>query len=161
MNRPIALLAFLLALVAFAPEAWAQGRDAPTRPAPSASAAQQVDIEMMVVHATNDHDRVDPRLRSLLPHLRHLNYTGFDVLEVRRDELETREETTFAIVGERRMNVRLLEVDDRQAKVRVRMYNQKGRVLDTTVSIHRNRSFIVAGPQHEGGVLILPVTARY
>lgn len=159
--RPTSMVArVLIALaLALAPPAFAQGKPSPPERAEPVS--QRVDVELMVVHATNAHSRVDSRLRALLPHLRHLNYTGFDVLEVRRDDLSPAQETTFSIAGDRRMKLQLLEVDERQAKLRVRMYNQQGRLLDTTVSIHRNRSFIVAGPQHDGGVLILPVTARY
>jgi hypothetical protein len=41
------------------------------------------------------------------------------------------------------------------------MYTAKNKILDTTVSIHRNKSFMVAGPKHEDGVLVLPLTARY
>lgn len=156
LSRWLQLLMLALALGASAP-AFAQR--APT-PAP-ARVSQRVSVEMMVVYATNSHDRVDPRLRSLLPHLRHLNYTGYEVLDVRTDTLSPHQETTFAIVGGRRMQVELLDVDDQQARMRVRMFKDSRRLLDTTVSIHRNRSFIVAGPHHQDGVLILPMTARY
>ena len=160
------LQAALLLLLGGVPTAWAQGRPppdrrpVPTKPQPPPP-TQEVEVEILVVHATNDHQKVDPRLRSLLPHLRHLNYTGFDVLDVRRDDLSERDETSFGIAGGRRMQVELLDVDPSRARMRVRMYDGQRRLLDTTVSIHRNRSFIVAGPKHQGGVLILPMTARY
>ncbi|MBW1878027.1 MAG: hypothetical protein JRI25_03325 [Deltaproteobacteria bacterium] len=153
------LLQFLMLVLALGASAPAFAQRGPT-PAP-ARASQRVSIEMMVVYATNSHKRVDPRLRSLLPHLRHLNYSGYEVLDVRTDSLGPHQETTFSIVGGRRMQVELLGIDDRQARIRVRMFKESRRLLDTTVSIHRNRSFIVAGPHHRDGVLILPMTARY
>ena len=141
-------------------DAWAA--DLPGHNAPGERpAAAKVEVEVMVVHATNAHSRVDARLKPLLPHLRHLNYSGYSVLDVRSDDLGPGQETSFSIVGGRRLQIQLIEKDDRRARIRVRMFNSSGRVLDTTVSIHRDRSFIVAGPHHEDGVLILPLTARY
>jgi len=159
------LLGVVLGLFGASP-ALAQVRPPPGhRPPPAAAhrapAAQKVDVQVMVVLATNAHNRVDPRLKSLLPHLQHLNYTGYEVLDVRNNELAPGQETSFGIAGGRRMEVQLLGRDDTQARMRVRMYSGSRRLLDTTVSIHRNRSFIVAGPEHAGGVLILPMTARY
>ena len=41
------------------------------------------------------------------------------------------------------------------------MSSEKGVLMDTTVSIHRNRAFMIAGPSYEDGKLILPLTVRY
>ena len=38
---------------------------------------------------------------------------------------------------------------------------QGGKLLDTTLSVNRNGTFIVAGPKHKDGVLVLPLTAKY
>lgn len=129
--------------------------------APSAALPARVSIDTMVVHATNAHGNVDSRLRSILPHLQHLSYKGYSVLDTRSDELSPGGETSFTVAGDRRVTVELIERDATQARIRVGMYSGSRRLLDTTVSIHRNKSFIVAGPAYEDGVLILPMTARY
>ncbi len=157
--RLAAVAALGLGLVGVAPQALAQSR--PPAPAPSAPVAQKVAVEVMVVHATNAHTRVDARLKAMLSHLKHLNYTGYEVLDVRANDLTPGQESSFAIAGGKRMVVGLIEHDERQARLRVRMYSGSRGLLDTTVSVHRNRSFIVAGPEYEGGVLILPMTASY
>lgn len=157
-----------LALLAMGSDALAQGRPItpPGAPTPLVDGprtpVQRVQVELMVVHATNAHTNVDAQLEPLLPHLKFLNYTGFTVVGDNKRSLGLKQDADFTVVGGRKVNVELLDRTEREAKIRVRMFNDAGeKLLDTTVSIHRNKSFIVAGPRHDGGVLILPVTARY
>ena len=164
MKAALALGALLLALLGAPMEAAAQGRPSP---APTSTvhqrpvAAGKVSVQLLVVHATNSHKRVDGQLRPLLPHLRFISYTGFSVLETHEASLAPTQSQTFSIAGGRRVEVKLLSRSETEAKLQVSMHRADRKLLDTTVRIHRNRSFIVAGPKHEGGVLILPVTARY
>ena len=48
-----------------------------------------------------------------------------------------------------------------RARVRVEMSGNDGKLLDTTVSINRGGTFIVAGPKVKDGILMLPVRADY
>lgn len=132
-------------------------------PAPSAPAplAATVAVEMLVVYAHNESDRVDAELRSVMQQLRFTRYRSFTKLEAHPATLHPQEETSFTIAGDRRVKLQLLSHDAEQAKLRLRMFNQEGKLLDTTVSIHRNRSFMVAGPRYEQGVLILPISVSY
>lgn len=160
---PLLLAGLAVGLLGGTP-AFAQGRPPPTGGslvAPTASLPAKVSIDTMVVHATNSHSQVDSRLASMLPHLQHLSYTGYSVLDTRRDEVSPGGEASFTVAGDRRVTVQLIDRDATQARIRVGMYAGSRRLLDTTVSIHRNKSFIVAGPEYEGGVLMLPMTARY
>ncbi len=152
----------VLMAVTLAGPALAQQPPPGGRPPPTQTAAQKVTIELVVVHATNANTTVDPKISpDIIKHLKFLNYTSFSHLADYNASLALKQETTFSIVGGRRVKVQLLNRSSTEAKIRVRMYNGQGKLLDTTVSIHRNRSFIVAGPKHAGGVLILPVTATY
>jgi hypothetical protein len=144
----------------------AQGRPAPSRPAPSAPAApmaSKVSVEIMVVHASNKYDRTDAALAPVMKHLRFLQaqYSGFKLLSKESRPVAVGGEHTFSVVGGRRVKVNVVERNPSQVKVRIRMFNESGAMLDTTVSIHRNKSFMVGGPKYDDGVLILPLTARY
>jgi hypothetical protein len=129
---------------------------------PSAKApVGKVGVELMVVHAHNEDGKVDPRLTGIMQNLRFIKFKGFRLLDTHPASLGPAQESTFSIVGGRQIRVQLLERDAKQAKVRVRMFSGDAKVLDTTVSIHRNRSFMLAGPKHNGGVLIFAVSVKY
>lgn len=142
----------------------ALAQPASPRPAarPPQPAAGKVQVEVMVVHATNSHQRVDPRLGGVMKSLKFLKFQGFELLNTHTDGLSVGQEATFTVVGGRRVRVQLISRDERQATLRIRMFNSAdNQRIDTTVSVHRNRSFMVAGPRHRDGVLILPVSAKY
>jgi hypothetical protein len=127
----------------------------------AAPAKAKVEVELMVVHATNAHDRVDPRLQPVLQHLRFLQFKGFTLLSSEARPIAVGSGHTFPVVGDRRVTIDVVERDEAQVKLRVRMFNDKGLFLDTTIRIHRNKSFMVGGPDHDGGKLLLPITAQY
>jgi len=133
----------------------------PVRLAQNAPVAGKVDVELMVVQASNDHNRVDPKLQSILKHLKFTNFKGFTHLSSERHQLAQGQDHTYTVAGGRRVKIILLARDEKRAKLRIQMFNAKNKILDTTVSVHRNKSFMVAGPRHAGGVLLLPVTPRY
>ncbi|MCO4744187.1 MAG: hypothetical protein KC912_05325 [Proteobacteria bacterium] len=154
----LAALATALLMGGFTPS------EASAQPAPrgaSARTSQSVTVELLVVHATNQHRNVDASLKSVERHFKFLNYTGFTRLDRDSESLGVGDQTTVTVVGGRSMKVTLIEVDDRAAKLRVQLYKNTSKLLDTTVSIHRNRSFMVAGPQHDGGMLVFPLTVSY
>lgn len=150
------LVALLSAFGVAAPDAFAQ-----TRPPPASPVGDRVSVDVMVVHATNAHSKVDPRVATLRRQLSHLAYTGYSVLETRTESLAPGAETTLTIAGGRRLKIKMIEHDERAARMRVRMFRDSDLTLDTTVTVSRNRSFIVAGPKYEGGVLLIPLTANY
>lgn len=123
-------------------------------------AASRVDVEIQVVHANNS-GKVDPQLAGVVENLSFLRYSGFKLLDTHPAKLGPGQETTFNIAGGRKLKVTLVSRDARAAKIRVLMSSDKGVLMDTTVSIHRNRAFIIAGPSYEDGKLVLPLTVRY
>lgn len=148
--------------------------DAQPRPAdrPSANKSQEevrrsaprsgkVEVQLMVVHATDSHSKVDARLSRLKRYLSHLRFTGYELLDTHRAQLSTRGSETFAIAGGRKVTIELLSKDDRRARMRIQVTAKGGKLLDTTLSVNRNGTFIVAGPKYEDGILVMPLTARY
>ena len=122
----------------------------------------RVDLRVHVIHATEAHATIDPRLEKLQRYLRHLRYTGYDLLETKKVPLSARGKQTFSIAGDRKVTVELLSKDAKKARLRVKIIGRKGqKLLDTTLAVPRNGTFIVAGPKYKGGILVLPLTARY
>lgn len=169
MIRSFVAAAFVLLL---APSlAWAQSAPRPAprpAPAPSAPAAQasrpaaeRVALQVWVVHATDAEQGVDPRLAPLASSFRYLKYQGYRLLSTQSAELPESGDATFTVEGGRRLTLTLVSADDARARVRAEMTNAEGKVLDTTVSINRDGTFVIAGPRYQDGILILPIRASY
>lgn len=165
MRRLLPLL--LAGILASSAPATAQSRPGPTPRAPAAeegdrSRATKVEVRVMEVYATDTHSNVDPKLDRLTRYLSHLRYTGFELLDTHTVSLAPNGSQTFTIAGGRKMEVTVLGKDDRRVKMRVEVTGGKGgKLLDTTLSVNRNGTFIVAGPKYKDGVLVLPLTAKY
>jgi len=126
-----------------------------------AASGTKVNIRLMVVHATNENGRVDKRLERIAKHLKNLRYSGFSLLGDHSAQLAQKGKQTFSITSGRKVSVTVLSRDDKRARVRVEVHGKKGKLVDTTVGIRRNSFFMVAGPKYKGGILILPIFARY
>ena len=149
----------------------------PTRPAPPrgvvtfpdavqqqsrAPRGNKVTVGMMVVHATDQHSNIDQRLGSLTRYLSHMRFTGYELLETRSVQLGANGSETFTIQGGREVTITLLSRDEKRVRMRVQIQaGRGGKLLDTTLSVNRNGTFIVAGPKYNQGILVLPLTASY
>ncbi|MDP2309008.1 MAG: hypothetical protein Q8P18_23495 [Pseudomonadota bacterium] len=168
----VLLPAVISLIVAFVVDtATAQGRPAPSgtaapaapaAPKPSGTAAaSRVDVQISVVHATDSESGIDPRLSALASSFRYFKYKGYRLLSTQDADVSVGEDHSFPIEGNRRLKVTLISRDDTRARVRVEMTSDDGKLLDTTVSINRGGTFIVAGPRFKDGILMLPVRADY
>jgi hypothetical protein len=165
--RPFALLScLLLGLALFPGTAAAQARPsqgrAPTAATPaSRPVSGRVGVQIYVVHATDTESGIDPRLSALSSSFRYFKYKGYRLLSTQDADVSVGEDHSFPIEGGRRLKVTLIDRDDARARVRVEMSGDDGKLLDTTVSINRGGTFIVAGPRYKDGILMLPVRASY
>lgn len=135
---------------------------APVQPAQVTEArAGKVGVQIMVVHATSAHSRVDARLSNLTRYLSNLKYTGYELLDTQQAQLAQDGSQSFNLEGGRKLMVTLLSRDEAKARMRVQILANGSSLLDTTLSVNRNGTFIVAGPKYKDGILVLPLTARY
>ncbi|MES2640116.1 MAG: hypothetical protein V4850_11555 [Myxococcota bacterium] len=140
----------------------ASGSPAPAPTGPGAKpVASRVDVQISVVHATDSESGIDPRLSALASSFRYFKYKGYRLLSTQDADVSVGEDHSFPIEGNRRLKVTLISRDDARARVRVEMTSDDGKLLDTTVSINRGGTFIVAGPRFKDGILMLPVRADY
>lgn len=183
MTRSSLLLPLVLLFGSMAPvsDAWAQQKPPaqvpgsrpgpqPQGPRPAGAPAQgnaqtpaadTVNVQLMVVHATNGEAWVDPKLGGIQRHLTMLSYNHYEVLQTNKAVMKPDKVSTFQVEGGRQVRITLLDVNDTRAQVRVEMLRSSDKILDTTVSINRGGTFIVGGPKHDGGILLLPITAAY
>ena len=118
-------------------------------------------VQISVVHATDSETGIDPRLAALTSSFRYFKYKGYRLLSTQDADVSVGEDHSFPIEGGRRLKVTLISKDETRARVRVEVTSDDGKLLDTTVSINRGGTFIVAGPTYKDGILMLPVRADY
>jgi hypothetical protein len=137
----------------------------PPRPAPGlvaeAPKAAHVEVRILVVHATSSHNRVDARLQNLTRFLSHLRYTGYDLLQTHTAVLAVNGKQTFNIEGGLKVTVELVAKEGTRVRLHVQMMRGATKLLETTLTVNRNGTAIVAGPKHGDGILVLPLTASY
>lgn len=151
------LAALLLTGAAFVPSpAFAGGGSSDSRPS-----SAKAKITVTTVHATDSETGVDPRLEALAGQFRYFKYKGYRLLSTQSADLSAGGDHTFNIEGDRKMTVTLIEKNDTSARVRVEIDGKKGKLIDTTVKINRDGTFIVAGPAYKDGILVLPLKASY
>lgn len=122
----------------------------------------KVEVTVHVIQATESNKKVDPKLASLARYLKPLRYTGYELLSTHKEPISGRSSANFSIEGGRKVTIELLGRDEKKARLRVQIMGAKGKkLLDTTLSVPRNGTFIVAGPRYGDGVLVLPLTVRY
>jgi len=129
----------------------------PTKPLPG----KRVNLQLLVVHATGGATYMDPALRRWSRHLGHLRYEHFELMDRHASQLVPERAKTFSVTGGREVTVTLLQRGPERARLRIQMFKKSQKLVDTTVAVNRNGTFIVAGPRHEGGILVLPITASY
>lgn len=150
-------VAFVLAL-GVAGHANAQPAPAPIMPS---AVGAKVEVEVMVILAKAEPGAVDPRLASMASALKSLPFQSFTLLDQQGVRLAGGEEQALRLTDQRRLKVRLVAHDATQATVKIELMSGETEVLDTTVSVHRNKSFYLAVRGYQGGSLVVPVTVRY
>ena len=124
--------------------------------------SDQVRLEMMVVYGTTRNTAVDPQLRPLMKYFRNYKFTGFSLIDSQKSKLHDKSAKTFSIEGNRKVTVSLLTHSKEKAKLKVVILEGKNqKILDTTININRNGTFIVAGPKYKDGILFLPFSVKY
>ena len=145
---PLRVLLFsLLAMLAVAVAGTAQ-----TQP-------QNVEVRIGAILASNQNDEFDARLKGLEKQLRVLKYRSYRLLTDESENIPRNGNKVFEIPGGRSLMVTPQEFQDNRIALQVRLTDGKKPLLDTTVRIANKGNFILGGPPHEGGVLVLSISA--
>lgn len=154
MRQTLAAVA-LTTLLAVPQFALAQSRTPAPHQATRAPTAKAT-VEIMVVHATNS-SYVDPKLQKVMRNLKSTRYTGFKLLSEDTAKLAAGGDASVSMVGNRRLKVTLVDRTATAAKVRIRLFKESNKVLDTTMTIPNGKYVMIAGPNHKDGKLVIPV----
>jgi hypothetical protein len=120
---------------------------------------QIVQVRIGTILASNQNDEFDVKLKNLESQLRVLKYRSYRLLKDESQNVPWKGTNIFEIPGGRFLMVAPQEFQDNRIGLKVRLTQGQKPLLDTTVRISNRGNFILGGPPHEGGVLVLSISA--
>jgi len=120
---------------------------------------QSVQITIKTISAGKQGDEFDARLAPLEKQLKALNYRSYRLLKEETQMARWQGNANFEIPGGRVLTVRPQEVTNNQLGLRLQLKQGDKPQLETTVRLNNGGNFILGGPPHEGGVLVLSISA--
>jgi hypothetical protein len=116
--------------------------------------------EVMVIHATNSGKGIDPRIGNM-PELKKppfSSYDSYELLSKTRLPL-SKDEKTMNLPNKRVLKTKLIEVlpDNEHVKMSASINQPGGKTFLPLLEVKAkaNQTFIVAGSNHKGGILVL------
>ena len=120
---------------------------------------QAVQVSIGTILASNQNDEFDTKLKGMETQLKVLKYRSYRLLKNESQTVPWHGEKIFEIPGGRSLTVTPQEFQDNRISLKVRLTQGQQPVLDTTVKIPNKGNFILGGPPHEGGALVLSISA--
>jgi hypothetical protein len=121
------------------------------------SASQAVEVKIGTILASNQSDEFDARLAPIKNQFKAFKYRSYRLMKEESQTVAWGANANFEIPGGRKLVVSPQEFRSQQIALKVRLEGDEK--LDTTVRLQNKGNFILGGPPHEGGVLILSISA--
>lgn len=121
--------------------------------------AQLVRVSIGTILASNQNDEFDAKLKPMEKQLKVLKYRSYRLLKDESQDVGWRTNGVFDIPGGRSLTVAPQELRNNRIALKVRLNEGQKPLIDTTVRIPNKGNFILGGPPHEGGALVLSISA--
>ena len=127
----------------------------------SSEAANTVSVEVGSVYASNEGSSMDTALGTIRGKLQSMfNYTSYRMLDRKRRSLAVGETGEFELPGRRTMRATPLSTEGSKVRLSIQISDGPKNLLTTTLGLSRGGMVLVGGPSHQGGVLILIISAE-
>jgi hypothetical protein len=120
---------------------------------------QTVLVQIETILANNQSGEFDSRLKPLEKQLRVLKYRSYRLLKQESQTVPAKGSASFEIPGGRSLIVSPQELSNQRIGLKVRWQGGEKPLVDTTITLRNKGNFILGGPSHEGGVLVLSISA--
>lgn len=120
---------------------------------------QAVQVTIRTILAGNNSDEFDPKLKGMEQQLKPLKHRSYKALKEESQSVPWQGSKAFDIPGGRSLTVAPQEFQDNRIGLKVRLTQGDKPIIDTTVRIANKGNFILGGPAHEGGSLVLSISA--
>jgi len=122
-------------------------------------AQQGVQLNIGTILASNESDGFDSKLSKMKNQLEVIKYRSYHLVKEESQKVPWNGNAVFEIPGGRTLMVMPQEYRNNRVSLKVRLQEGEKPLLDTTVRIRNRGNFLLGGPAHEGGVLILSISA--
>jgi hypothetical protein len=123
------------------------------------SSSQTVRVKIGTILASNQSDEFDPKLNTMKNQLKVMKYRSYRLLKEDIQNVPWQGNASFDIPGGRLLVVTPQELRNKQISLKVRLQHGDKPVVDTTVRLNNGGNFLLGGPPHDGGVLVLSISA--
>jgi hypothetical protein len=100
---------------------------------------------------------MDASLRSLAPSLKRFPYSSYRLLQAEFRPVALWGMAEFPVPGGRHLLVRPTEIDGDRVLLSVMLLQGRKTLMNTVLRLKNKGEFVVAGPEHDGGVLFLAI----
>jgi hypothetical protein len=121
--------------------------------------SQAVRVKIGTILASNQNDEIDPKLNAMKNQLKVMKYRSYRLLKEETQDVPWQGNAAFDIPGGRSLVVTPQEFRNKQLALKVRLQQGDKPVVDTTVRLNDGGNFLLGGPPHEGGALVLSISA--
>ncbi|HEU4637572.1 MAG TPA: hypothetical protein VFS84_01870 [Candidatus Binatia bacterium] len=88
-----------------------------------------------------------------------MKYRSYRLLKEDSQAVPWNDNATFEIPGGRSLAISPQDTKDKQIALKVRLTEGTKPLLDTTVRLQNQGYFLLGGPPHEGGALVISISA--
>ncbi|HWP22882.1 MAG TPA: hypothetical protein VNM15_01695 [Candidatus Binatia bacterium] len=120
---------------------------------------QSVQVTIRTILAGNKADEFDAKLKGMEQQLKPLKYRSYRSLKDEGQVVPWHGTKSFEIPGNRVLTVAPQDFQNNRIALKVRLTERDRPLIDTTVTIPNRGNFILGGPPHEGGTLVLSISA--
>lgn len=121
--------------------------------------SKSVQVKIGTILASNETDQFDARLKPMERQLKVMKYRSYRLLKEDSQSVPWNDNAIFEIPGGRSLAVSPQDSKDKQIALRVRLTEGTKPLLDTTVRLQGRGYFLLGGPPHEGGALVISISA--
>jgi hypothetical protein len=121
--------------------------------------SKPVQVKIGTILASNDSDQFDARLKPMERQLKVMKYRSYRLLKEDSQSVPWNDNATFEIPGGRSLAISPQDLKDKQIALKVRLTEGTKPLLDTTVRLQGRGYFLLGGPPHEGGALVISISA--
>lgn len=118
-----------------------------------------IQLKIGTILASNEGKNFDSKLAPMKNQLNVFKYQSYQLLREETKEVPWKGNASFEIPGGRSLTVTPEEYRDDRIALKVRLLKGDQPFLDTVVRLRNGGRFLLGGPAHENGVLILSIGA--